>query len=622
MEELVLDIVAALRARPDGSPLSERELQRLIRAHNRGVADSALHASKRELLAFCLRVRRDEPERWRSWGLAGELGRRLVATLRVKPGRSASGVASVSCLTPAWPCSGGCAFCPQDLRMPKSYLADEPACRRAEQCLFDPYLQAASRLRALHEMGHEVGEVELAVLGGSWTDYPAAYRRWFVSELYRAASDWPDVAPEADRRRAALEARGITADPAELARRVAGEQALVDAGALGYNEAVRRIVGRASEGPATSSSAVLEEGADAARLAAARLRNEGARCRVVGLSLETRPDAVTPSELCQLLALGCTRLQLGVQSTRQDLRDANARGTTGEQLGRAFALARLFGLTVHAHLMANLVGATPASDADDYRALVADPSLMPDEVKLYPVALVAGTRLARLHEEGRWEPYDHDTLVELLAHDLLATPAYVRISRMVRDIPAPDIVAGNRRGNLRQEVEALVAEQGRAGEVAEMRFRERHASAAGRARRKGPGDADDVVAYETVVSHERLLRTFGPDGRLVAYLRLTLPRWDAIARGETPVREDELPVGAGVALVRELRVREGDEAGDARRARTHGLVRRAGELAGAAGMGRLVVAPAPGARPAWREAGFSGEGPWLSLALDATGGRR
>ena len=70
--------------------------------------------------------------------------------------------------------------------MPKSYLSDEPACQRAERCWFDPFLQVAARLRTLTAMGHVTDKVELIVLGGTWSDYPAAYQRWFTGELFRA----------------------------------------------------------------------------------------------------------------------------------------------------------------------------------------------------------------------------------------------------------------------------------------------------------------------------------------------------------------------------------------------------------------------------------------------------
>ncbi|MFR2032213.1 MAG: histone acetyltransferase, partial [Collinsella sp.] len=87
------------------------------------------------------------------------------------------------------PCSGDCLFCPNDRRMPKSYLHAEPACARAEQNCFDPYLQVSARLTALSQMGHATDKIELIVLVGTWSDYPQGYQTWFMSELFRALND-------------------------------------------------------------------------------------------------------------------------------------------------------------------------------------------------------------------------------------------------------------------------------------------------------------------------------------------------------------------------------------------------------------------------------------------------
>ena len=115
---------------------------------------------------------------------------KLVERILMKPVRTISGVAPVTVLTKPYPCPGKCIFCPNDLRMPKSYLADEPGAQRAEKNYFDPYLQTTNRLEALHAMGHQVDKVELIILGGTWTAYPQAYQIWFVKECFRAMNDF------------------------------------------------------------------------------------------------------------------------------------------------------------------------------------------------------------------------------------------------------------------------------------------------------------------------------------------------------------------------------------------------------------------------------------------------
>ena len=104
-------------------------------------------------------------------------------------------------------------------------------------------------------------------------------------------------------------------------------------------------------------------------------------------------------------ALGATKVQIGIQSLDQNILDANLRRISLDRIGRAFELARLFGFKIHAHFMANLYRATPESDVAGYRALVTDRRFLPDEVKMYPCALVDGTGLVTHWRNGTWKPY-------------------------------------------------------------------------------------------------------------------------------------------------------------------------------------------------------------------------
>ena len=107
---------------------------------------------------------------------AGEIAAdaRLLERIRMKPMRTLSGVTTVTVLTKPYPCPGKCIFCPTDVRMPKSYLHDEPGAQRAERHGFDPFAQTASRLRALEKIGHPTEKVELLILGGTWSSHPTS----------------------------------------------------------------------------------------------------------------------------------------------------------------------------------------------------------------------------------------------------------------------------------------------------------------------------------------------------------------------------------------------------------------------------------------------------------------
>src|SRR5574341_225944 len=119
---------------------------------------------------------------------AGEIGEdaRLLERIRLKPVRTLSGVTTVTVLTKPYPCPGKCIFCPTDVRMPKSYLPDEPGAMRGLEHGFDPYAQVRSRIQALEGLGHPTDKIELLILGGTWSSYRRDYQEWFVKRCFDA----------------------------------------------------------------------------------------------------------------------------------------------------------------------------------------------------------------------------------------------------------------------------------------------------------------------------------------------------------------------------------------------------------------------------------------------------
>ncbi|MEX1249014.1 MAG: tRNA uridine(34) 5-carboxymethylaminomethyl modification radical SAM/GNAT enzyme Elp3 [Anaerolineales bacterium] len=125
----------------------------------------------------------------------------LMARIRLKPMRTLSGVSVVTVLTKPYPCPGKCVFCPTDVRMPKSYLPDEPGAMRALQHNFDPYAQVRSRLDALEALGHPTDKIELLILGGTWSSYKREYQEEFILHMFEALNGVPSGSlPEAQRR--------------------------------------------------------------------------------------------------------------------------------------------------------------------------------------------------------------------------------------------------------------------------------------------------------------------------------------------------------------------------------------------------------------------------------------
>src|SRR5450759_2495100 len=193
----------------------------------------------------------------------------LLAVIRLKPVRTLSGVTTVTVLTKPYPCPGKCIFCPDDIRMPKSYLPDEPGAMRAVEHNFDPCLQVRSRLEALNAVGHSTDKIELLILGGTFSSYRREYQAGCGHQCFNAMNGTAPVPPGQDG------------------------------------------MGNGFEG-----------------MAEAHLLNESAVHRNVGLAVETRPDEITPDELAWFRTLGVTKVQMGVQSLDDTILELNQRGHT------------------------------------------------------------------------------------------------------------------------------------------------------------------------------------------------------------------------------------------------------------------------------------------------------
>lgn len=342
---------------------------------------------------------------------------------------------------------------------------------------------------------------------------------------------------------------------------------------------------------------------DADSLEEAQRLNEEAECRNVGLVIETRPDLITPSEIRRLRRLGATKVQLGVQSLHDDLLALNRRGHTAVDTHRAMRLLRLGGFKIVAHWMPNLLGATPESDLEDFRRLW-DPAMRPDELKIYPTALLRDTELYERWRRGEFRPYDEETMVELLSRCKRLIPPYCRVNRLMRDIPAPNIVAGVTKSNLRQIVQRRMAREGMTCRC--IRCREV---------RGEPIDADDIclrrTIYETDGTRELFLEWVVPGGELAGFLRLSLPQL------EPPI--DELQ---GCAMIREVHIYGpavglGDEVESAPQHTGLGsqLIEEAKQMARQDGYNRLAVIAAVGTRPYYRERGFESRNLYMIASL-------
>jgi elongator complex protein 3 len=573
-------LLAVLRGVIADPQLSDRALRRLRREH--------LNAQRQFFSAD------DLVAAYRTFTEMGDLppfDPSILDRLRLKPIRTASGVTPLTVFTKPYPCPGECIFCPNDVRMPKSYLRDEPGAQRAEANAFDPYLQTYLRLQAFQNTGHPLDKIEVIILGGTWSFYPETYQRWFVKRVFDALHDFGRGENHVVETRAAL------ASVSQLLTPLA-ESTLPNSEQRTYNQTVQAIYeremrrSRLLEDPLTPRT-VATEWATWEEVAAAQRENETAACRCVGLVIETRPDYTTSQEVIRLRRLGCTKVQLGFQSLDDHVLKLNRRGHTIQAIRESVKLFRQAGFKIHAHWMPNLFGATPASDLADYERLFTDPDFRPDELKIYPCSLIESADLMREYERGAWQPYSTPVLTELVTECLARTPEYCRLTRVIRDIPGTDIVDGNRVTNLRQVAELYLKKQGRT--LHDIRAREIGAQ------QVDPATLQlDEQRYASSAGEEVFLQWITPARQIAGFLRLLLPA--------APSFIEEL---GQAAVIREVHVygqQIGIGAHERGKAQHSGLgtqlLERAATLARKAGFTELAVISAVGTREYYRKRGF------------------
>ena len=336
----------------------------------------------------------------------------LEKILRKRTIRTQSGIAPVAVLTKPYPCPGNCAYCPHEKNVPTSYLSNEPAVMRAIRCDYDPYKQVALRLKSLENNGHEPTKIELIVIGGTWSYLPLKYKYWYILSCFRAANDF-------------LMVRKLAISWSE------GEEKFKNNLKSPYKK--------------TSRLDCLKK-----ELQIEQKKNEGSRYKIIGLTLETRPDYINRPELLEMRNLGCTRVEIGVQAVDDKILLLNKRGHGVKDIAEATGLLKEYGFKVTYHLMPALPGATPAHDLLLFKKLFNDERFQPDQIKFYPTVVTRGSLLYRWYKTGKYKPYSDKTLQELIVKCKEAVPRYVRIIRLIRDIPSESIIAGNKITNLRQ----------------------------------------------------------------------------------------------------------------------------------------------------------------------------
>ncbi|NQU77750.1 tRNA uridine(34) 5-carboxymethylaminomethyl modification radical SAM/GNAT enzyme Elp3 [Candidatus Falkowbacteria bacterium] len=512
----------------------------------------------------------------------------LERLLKKREIRTLSGVAPIAVLTKPYPCPGKCIYCPTESGMPKSYLSNEPAVMRAILNKFDPYKQIQMRLKALKANGHPIDKCELIIMGGTWSYLPKSYQTNFIKRCFQAFNQTNQH--ESDHKSHKSRIRNSCNSRIDSCR-------LVD--------------------KQNSWQQTLKD-------------NEHAKHKVIGLTLETRPDYITPKEILRMRKYGCTRVELGVQSIYDDILKLNQRGGGRADIINATRLLKNAGFKITYHMMPNLPGSTPSRDLKMFKELFTNPDFQPDQLKIYPCVVTKNSKLYSQLEKNKnsqktippllrggikggvikYQPYTQKQLTNLLIKIKKIIPPYVRITRLIRDIPSESIIAGNKISNLRQYIQKEMAQKklkcrcircreirGTDYKISNVKLKKREYSAS--------------EGKEIFLSYEDTKQN-----KIIAFLRLRLPTEKSINNQQLTINNSAIirevhtygsmiPVGQsgkvepGRTKSRRMTVMTGQHRGFGKK-----LTKQAETITRQAGFNKLIVISGIGVRDYYRKLGY------------------
>ncbi|OQX19195.1 MAG: hypothetical protein BWK75_05910 [Candidatus Altiarchaeales archaeon A3] len=344
----------------------------------------------------------------------------ILKILQKKPSRTYSGVTVIACMTMPTRCPHGkCAYCPGgvEIDVPQSYTGKEPSTMRGIQCHFDSYLETTSRLYQYHKLGHAVDKIELIIMGGTLPAQDIDYMEYFSKRCIQAMNEFYENLTTIEK---------------------SGEEKFTEI----YNEDKKK-----SDGGKFHKFYYREE---------IQRANEKAKIRCVGLTFESRPDYAKKEEILRMLKCGATRIEMGVQSPYDFIYSCVNRGHNVKDVIESTALLKDYGLKICYHMMPGLLGNSEYSREIDFRGfkkIVADENFMPDMLKIYPTLIIKGTKFYDAYIKGNFEPLTTENAVRLITNVMAALPKWVRVMRVMRDIPAYMIEAGIKTSNLEQLVD-------------------------------------------------------------------------------------------------------------------------------------------------------------------------
>lgn len=515
----------------------------------------------------------------------------LEKLLRRRQIRTLSGVAPITVMTAPLNCPSDCIYCPSEDKMPKSYLSNQPAAMRAVLSRFDPYTQTMARLDSLYNNGHIPEKIDIIINGGTWSAHPIRYKTWFIKRIFDACNAFEPY-------KNAREDLMTTGE-----RKVLIQKRLAE---YNYDWFQENKLGGLDD-----SDLMVE-------LRAAQDVNETGRWRIIGLTLETRPDYINLKEISHMRKLGCTKVELGVQTLYDDVQVLNNRGHDTLAVVQATKLLREAGFKIAYHMMPNLYGSTPERDVKMFEDLFDGPRFQPDHLKLYPCLVVKEAKLYKLFEGGEYVPYPDEVMFETLLQIKLRVAPYCRISRLMRDIPSTSIYGGVKVTNIRETLQKELAKRGLACRCIRCREARDAVTNLNEAvlvkREYAAADGREIfLSYET-----------RDQSKIFAFVRLRLPEYLSRDREANDCENvlSVLPELKGCAHIRELHtygklvpLSKGSDSAVQHMGFGKKLMLEAEKLAFECGVRKMAVIAGIGVREYYRKLGYQLEGTYMVKEL-------
>ena len=355
-----------------------------------------------------------------------------------KPVRTLSGVAPIAVMTKPLPCphakkGGPCSYCPGGPSsvfgdIPQSYTGKEPATMRGLRAGFDSYLQVFNRLEHYIVLGQVPEKVELIIMGGTFPSFEKEYQEEFVKYCFKALNDFSEIFYK--KKFDYKKFNEFFELPCDVFNK----------------ERTKRIQDKLRK---IKETCALEKEQE---------RNETSKIRCVGLTIETRPDYGKLKEGNEMLRLGCTRVELGIQSVYDDVLDRIKRGHSVNDSIESIKILKDLGFKLNFHYMVGLPG-IGTRELDGLKELFLNEDFKPDMLKLYPCMVMKGTELYKEWKKGKYKPLTTEKAAEVIVEFKRYVPEYCRIMRVQRDIPSYATEAGPGRTNLRQYVNKILEDK-------------------------------------------------------------------------------------------------------------------------------------------------------------------